>query len=117
QNALVGGDSTLVGGLVSALTLLLVNRAITAIVARVPGLEHRMIGDPVVLVSDGQPRWRVMQKQGVTREELQAAMRERGEDDLEDVRLAVLEVDGTISVIPQDDGGSGTRRRRVRGLR
>src|SRR5436309_3330491 len=56
QNALVGGDNSLAGGLVSALTLLLMNLLFTWLLNRFPALEKHVSGEPVVLVSDGQPR-------------------------------------------------------------
>ncbi len=111
QNALVGGDNTLAGGLVSALTLLLMNLLCTWLLNRFPRLERQMVGEPVVFVSDGQPRADVMRREGVTREELFAALREHGITRLDDVRLAVLEVDGDISVVPRDARVHRTRRR------
>lgn len=116
QNALVGGDSTLVGGLISALTLLIVNRITTWLLDRFPSLAHQLIGEPVVLISDGQPRWERMRKEGVTREELMAGVREHGVASLDDIRLAVLEVDGSISVVPRDARVHRTRHQ-VRGLK
>ena len=102
QNALVGGDQSLAGGLVSALTLLVMNQIYTWLLNRFPWLEKRMLGEPVVLVSDGHVRRNAMQREGVTRDELMAALREHGLTDLQDIRLAVLEVDGDISVVPSE---------------
>ncbi|HET8630909.1 MAG TPA: YetF domain-containing protein [Thermomicrobiales bacterium] len=116
QNALVGGDNTLVGGLVSALTLLALNRLFTWLLDHFPALERRMVGEPVVLVSDGVPRWSRMRREGVTREELMAGLREHGVASLDAIRLAVLEVDGTISVVPKEAQVHRTHRR-FRGLR
>jgi uncharacterized membrane protein YcaP (DUF421 family) len=115
QNGLVGGDTTLVGGLVSAGTLLLTNRLITALLDHFPGLQARLVGEPTVLVSDGQPQRERMRRQGVTHDELMAALREHGLTRLEDVRLAVLEVDGDISVVPRASPVHRSRRlRRVK---
>lgn len=116
QNALVGGDTTLVGGLVSALTLLIFNRLFTWLLDRFPSLAHQMVGEPVVLVSEGQPRWERMRKEGVTREELMAGVREHGVAELDDIRLAILEVDGTISVVPRGSNVHRSRHR-ARGLK
>lgn len=101
QNALVGGDTTLAGGLISALTLLLMNLLVTWLLNRFPWLEKRVVGEPAVLVSDGHAQWDRMRREGVTRDELMAALREHGVTGLKDVRLAVLEVDGDISVVPR----------------
>jgi len=116
QNALVGGDNTLAGGLVSALTLLILNRLLTWLFTRFAWLERHMVGEPVILVAEGRPQWARMQHEGVTREELLAALREHGMAELDGVRLAVLEVDGTISVVPREATVHRSRRR-ARGLR
>jgi hypothetical protein len=117
QNAMVGGDQSLAGGLISALTLLLTNRALTYLLDRFPAFRTELIGDPVVLVSDGCALERPMKQQCIECEELMAALREHGVADLEDVRLAVLEVDGEISVVPKQGGTVHRTRRRFRGLR
>jgi uncharacterized membrane protein YcaP (DUF421 family) len=75
-----------------------------------------MVGEPVVLLSEGRPQWERMAREGVTRDELLAALREHGVADLGEVRLAVLEVDGTISVVPRE-ATVHRARRRARGLR
>jgi uncharacterized membrane protein YcaP (DUF421 family) len=111
QNALVAGDNTLVGGLASALTLLLVNLAYTWLLNRFPRLGKHLVGEPVVLISDGYARWESMQSEGVTRDELMAALREHGVLHIGEVRLAVLEVDGTVSVVPAHALVHRTRRR------
>lgn len=111
QNALVGGDNTLVGGLASALTLLAMNYGFTYLLNRFPRLEKHVVGEPVVLISDGQARWDLMQREGVTRDELMAALREHGVENLTNVRLAVLEVDGTISVVTGEANIHRTHRR------
>ena len=111
QNALVGGDNSLPGGLVSALTLLLINLLYSWLLNRFPGLEKHMIGEPVVLITNGQVQWDCLKREGVTRDELMAALREHGVTGIDDVRLAVLEVDGTVSVVPVDAQVHRTRRR------
>ncbi len=116
QNALVGGDNSLAGGLVSAFTLMLMNRMLTSALDRFPSLHRAIVGEPVVLITDGRPRWERMRQEGVDRDELMAALREHGVAGLDGVRLAVLEVDGTISVVPKDSVVHRARRR-VRGLR
>ena len=116
QNALVGGDNTLVGGLVSAATLLLANFAFTSLVGHVPGLQHRLVGEPILLFSNGQLHQQGMRRSGLTVDELMTALREHGLAKLDDVKLAVLEVDGTISVVPKSATILRTRHR-FRGLR
>jgi uncharacterized membrane protein YcaP (DUF421 family) len=110
QNAMVGDDTTLAGGLVAAVTLLLMNRVITLILARSPGLQLRLVGQPLLIVSDGHLLPDAMRREGVSREQVMAALREHGIDKLEDVSMAVLEVDGTISVVPRQATIHRTRR-------
>lgn len=116
QNALVGGDTTLVGGLVSALTMLVINRLFTSLLTHFDWIEKTMVGEPVVLVSDGKIQWDRMRREGVDQKELMAGLREHGVADLEKVQLAVLEVDGTISVVPKGSTVHRTRRS-IRGMR
>jgi uncharacterized membrane protein YcaP (DUF421 family) len=111
QNALVGGDNTLAGGLVSALTLLLMNLLFTWSLDRFPWLERQVVGEPVVLVTDGRAQWQRLRDEGITKDELMAALREHGVTGLTEVRLAVLEVDGGISVVPRDSTVHHSRRR------
>jgi uncharacterized membrane protein YcaP (DUF421 family) len=116
QNAMVGDDNTLGGGMVAALTLLLMNRAITWLMLKQPGFREWMVGAPVLIVRDGKPLQDVMRRERLTREHLLAAMREHGIGDLEDVQMAVLEVDGAISIVSKEASVHRTRKR-FRGLR
>ena len=111
QNALVAGSTSLVAGLVSAATLLLVNLGLSWLLNRFPWLEKQLSGEPVVLIVDGEPCKDRMEREGVTREELMAALREHGVMRVEDVRLAVLELDGSVSVVPLEARVHRTKRR------
>ncbi len=111
QNALVGGDNSLVGGLVSAATLLVLNYLVTWLLNRFPSLEKKTVGEPVVLITEGRVQRQHMRREGVEDDELMAALREHGIGRPEDVRLAILEVDGTISVVPADARVHRTHRR------
>ena len=111
QNALVAGSNTLVAGLVSAATLLLLNLGLSWLLNRFPKLEKQLSGEPVVLIADGKPSKERMEREGVTDEELMAALREHGVQQLEDVLLAVLELDGSVSVVPREARVHRTQRR------
>jgi uncharacterized membrane protein YcaP (DUF421 family) len=110
QNAMVGSDNSLVGGLVAGTTLLVLNRVFTALIVRFPALSRKLIGEPLVIATDGQLLLGPMQREGVTREIVLAALREHGLSKVEDARLCVLEVDGTISVVPKDSTVHRSRR-------
>ncbi len=116
QNAMVGGDNTLLGGLVSALTLLLLNRLFTWFMQRSDTISDWMEGEPTLLVRDGKLITRQIQREGITKEHVLAAMREHGIDDLKQVQMAVLEVDGSISIVAKDAQIHRTHHR-LRGMR
>ncbi|WP_243029205.1 DUF421 domain-containing protein [Thermus albus] len=97
QNAMIGPDNSLTGGLLGAGLLLLLDR----LLARSP-LKGAFLGQPTLLVHDGRPITENLAREGVDLEELLAALREHGVAALKDVQVAVLEVDGTISVVPKD---------------
>lgn len=62
---------------------------------------HRLFTPgPAVIVKDGKPLPDVMRREGVDQEEVEMAVREHGYTDLKDVQMAVLEADGTISIVP-----------------
>ena len=103
QNAMTGPDTSLVGGIVAACTLLIMNY----VVAEASGGNRRfrrfIQGSPSLLVHNGKPIEAHMAREHVSTDELHRALREHGIDKLEDVALAVLEVDGSISVLKYDD--------------
>ena len=101
QNAMTGGKGDLSVGIVSAGTLLLIGYVATRLFLRSPQLEERLIGTPTVLIHDGKIERGHLQHEGVTETELLRVLREHNVPDPSDVRLAVLEVDGSISVVPR----------------
>ena len=99
QNAMVGDDTTLPGGLVAAATLLILNRLFTLLLRRSRRVERAMVGQPLLIMNHGHLLEDRMRREGITRDQVLAAMREHGLCRLEQARMAVLEVDGTISVV------------------
>ncbi len=103
QNALTYGSGQLAVGLVSAGALLVVDRLVGALFVKRPDLEQRLVGEPEIILADGALNRRVMEREGVSEEEVLTAARSMGLERLSQVRLAVLEDDGTISIIPKDE--------------
>jgi uncharacterized membrane protein YcaP (DUF421 family) len=103
QNAMVGPDNSLVGGLTAAATLLLMNMLASRIVFRGGRLASALRGSPTILVHEGQVIPEHLKKEGLTLEDLEQAFREHGVGRLADVHGAVLEIDGSISVVRNDD--------------
>ena len=103
QNAMTGPDTSVLGGIVAAATLLLLNY----LVAEVAGGNRRfrkfVQGQPSLLVHDGKIIAAHMAREHVTMDALQQALREHGIATYHDVALAVLEVDGSISCMKYDD--------------
>ncbi len=111
QNAMVGPDTSLVGGLIAAASLLTANAALARFRHRIPWLRKVAEGDPVVLMSDGALVDRHLAKEGIDAAELEQAAREHGLDGLKGVKQAVLEIDGTISIVPKSAETIRTKRR------
>lgn len=116
QNAMVGPDTSLAGGVVAALLLLALNGIVVRAGLRWPKLRRVLEGSPTLLVLHGEPLPEHLRREGLDEEALEAALREHGIAQLRDVEMAVLELDGSISVVPV---GAETKRvrRRVKQLR
>ena len=103
QNAMTGPDTSLVGGVIAAATLLVLNY----LIAEVSGGNRRfrkfIEGQPSLLIHDGQIMTASLAKEHVSLDELQRALREHGISTPNEVALAVLEVDGSISCLKYDD--------------
>ncbi|MCE5175489.1 MAG: YetF domain-containing protein [Bacteroidales bacterium] len=99
QNAMVGPDATLLGGLVAATTLFLVNYLLKYIQYRFPRFGKVVEGDTIMLVYEGKMIESHMKKAKITEDELMEAVREHGVSSIEEVNLAIMEVDGAISIL------------------
>lgn len=116
QNAMVGPDVTIFGGLVAASALLVTDQVFSRLVDRVPRFRSVLEGDPVLLVNDGRLLESHVRAAGLTEELVMQACREHGFENISDVKLAVLEIDGTISIVPVGTKSVRTRHR-VRAFR
>jgi len=100
QNAMVGPDTSLAGGIIAAVVLLLLNALVARLRLRWPRLRRFVEGSPTLLVLHGEVIADHLQREGLDQETLEAALREHGVAALSDVEMAVLEIDGSISVVP-----------------
>jgi uncharacterized membrane protein YcaP (DUF421 family) len=116
QPAMTGSDASLGGGLVIIATLVLTNRGVALARSHVPLVDRLLEAQPTVIARDGQWISKALEREDLEREDGEMALREHGIADISKVELAVLESDGTISVVPREggDGHHGRRRRRVR---
>jgi uncharacterized membrane protein YcaP (DUF421 family) len=97
QNAIIGPDDTLTGGLIGAATLIAINTIVVRFLYSHPRLERLVEGQPDCLIKDGQILEENLRKNTITREELEVAARKQGFDSLSDVETAHLEVGGALT--------------------
>ena len=100
QNAMVGPDTSLVGGILAAIVLLVLNAVVARLRLHWPRLRRLVEGTPTLLVLHGEVIPEHLRREGVDQETLETALREHGVAKLSDVEMAVLEIDGSISVVP-----------------
>lgn len=113
QNAMVGPDNTLWGGLAAATGLFVINYILKLVLKRFPTVDKLLEGEPMVLIYEGKVQQQNLDECMLTMDELKAAVREHGAKDISEVNLAMLEKDGNISVIT----GFGLKTMRKRKLR
>lgn len=104
QNAMVGPDTSLLGGLAAAAVLFTLNFAVKKAIALSPFAKKLLLDKPEILIHNGTPDFRVLAKLDISHDELKEAMREHGVERYTDVRLAMLEPDGNISIISAENG-------------
>ena len=103
QNAMTGPDTSLAGGAVAACTLLVLNYGVAAVSGSNRRLRRLIQGEPSLLVHDGKVIESHMARERVSMDELHRALREHGINSCDQVALAVLEVDGSISCLKYDE--------------
>ena len=115
QPAMTGPDASLFGGVIIVFSLLTANWAVGKL-DDIPAFHRLVTPAPTLLLKDGKLIEKAMEKEGITQDEVEMAMREHGLDDLALVKEAVLESDGSISIIGKDEK-TQRRRRKVRFIR
>lgn len=113
QNAMVGNSTTLETGIAAATALFIVNFILKDIFFKSRKISEFFQGDPVTLIYHGKVLGENLNKTGFTTDELMEAVREHGVEKFSQVDLAVLEVDGNISVLSQNFRRKTSKRRRA----
>jgi uncharacterized membrane protein YcaP (DUF421 family) len=98
QNAMNGGDNTVLGGVISATTLIVLHQAVAFMTYKSKKLEEWIEGSPRTLIHNGVLNESVMRGELLTHHELAAALRAVGCAEIEHVRVATLENNGQITV-------------------
>lgn len=116
QNAMVGPDTSVTGGLIAAGVLIVANYGVAQARQRLPFLQRALEGTPTLLIHDGKFLRENLRRESLDEDEVLMAIREHGVDKVADVRIAVLETDGSISVVSRDAKTLRTKKR-VRAIR
>ncbi len=99
QPAITGPDTSVTGGIVLIIALVGANYVVGRL-DRLPRFHNLFTAGPAVIIKDGKYVTQVMEREGVTQDECEMAIREHGMADVKEVQLGVLEPDGTISIVP-----------------
>jgi uncharacterized membrane protein YcaP (DUF421 family) len=102
QPAMTGPDFSVTGGFVIIAVLLALNLLVALVRLRVPFARKLLEGNPTIIARDGAWIDAAMDRSGVIMDDAMMALREHGIDKIDDVLLAVLETDGSISVVPTE---------------
>jgi uncharacterized membrane protein YcaP (DUF421 family) len=113
QNAMVGPDSSLLGGIIAAGSLFVVNFILKHYLYRNKKFNRFLQGHPVMLIHNGIALTENCKRQDITIDELESAIREHGVEKIEDVNLAVLEMDGNISILSENYNRKTVRKRKA----
>ncbi|OAZ02867.1 DUF421 domain-containing protein [Flavobacterium succinicans] len=112
QNAMVGSNVSLIGGILAALSLFVMNLIFKKLVFKSEWIKNWIQDKPEILVHNGKIEFETVAKLGITSEELEEVMREHGIEHFRDIKLAILEIDGDISMISGDNALRQTHHKR-----
>jgi len=112
QNAMVGSNSYLLGGIVAAFALFLINLLFKKTMLHSKFIKEMLQDKPEILIHNGKIDFKALSKLGISSEELQEVMREHGVEFYKDVKLAMFEIDGSISIISGEQDLKQTHHKR-----
>ncbi len=112
QNAMVGADTSLYGGMIAAFSLFLINFIFKKVMLKSKFIKGLVQDKPEILIHNGKTEFKTLARLGITSEELEEAMREHGIEYYKDVKLAMFEIDGNISIISGNENLKQTHHKR-----
>jgi uncharacterized membrane protein YcaP (DUF421 family) len=112
QNAMVGNNTSLYGGMVAALALFAINFTFKKVMSKSNFIKELVQDKPEILIHNGKIEFKTIDRLGITNDELQEAMREHGVEHYKEVKLAMFEIDGSISIISGDKNLRQTHHKR-----
>jgi uncharacterized membrane protein YcaP (DUF421 family) len=98
QNAIIGEDNSVAGGMIGAVTLLVTNYLVVRFLFRHRRLDQLMEGKPAILIKEGHVRKNEMARELLTTAELQSVIRRQGFDGIHDIETCILEPGGAFSI-------------------
>jgi uncharacterized membrane protein YcaP (DUF421 family) len=113
QNAMVGNDVSLEGGIIAAFSLFLINYIFKKVMLRFKFIKDLIQEKPEILIHDGKIDFKTVSKLGITSDELDEVIREHGVENYKYVKLAMLEINGSISIISGDENLKQTKHKRI----
>jgi uncharacterized membrane protein YcaP (DUF421 family) len=111
QSAMIGTNSTVLGGIVAATSLFIVNWLLRNLLFKNKKISQLLQGSALMLIYKGKVIQKHLDQANISLDELEAAVREHGVTDIIDVDLAVLEVDGNISILSHNFTKKSMRKR------
>jgi len=114
QNAMVGNNTSLLGGLAAAVVLFVINFALKKLIFKSKRFNDFMQEKPEILIHDGNLDFKKLSELNITSDELKEAMREHGIEHFTSVKLAILEIDGNISIISGENNLRQTHYKRIK---
>src|SRR5947209_14697715 len=106
QNAIIGDDNSISGGVIGAIGLLGINWVVVKLLYRAPRLNRLLEGSSTVLVRDGKIDKQAVRRESLTHEELMEVIHRQGFEHLSQVRRCILEPNGTFYVEPFEPSGA-----------
>ena len=112
QNAMVVSNASLYGGIIAAFSLFLINFIFKKVMLKSKLIKELVQDKPEILIHNGKTEFKTLARLGITSEELEEAMREHGIEYYKDVKLAMFEIDGNISIISGNENLKQTHHKR-----
>jgi uncharacterized membrane protein YcaP (DUF421 family) len=110
---MVGANTSLYGGIIAAFSLFLINYIFKKVMLRFKFIKDLIQEKPEILIHDGKIDFKTVSKLGITSDELDEVIREHGVENYKHVKLAMLEINGSISIISGDENLIQTKHKRI----
>ena len=103
QNAMVGANTSLISGIIAAFALFCINYVFKKVMLKSSFIKNLVQDKPEILIHNGITEYETLARLGITSDELEEAIREHGLEHYNEVKLAMFEIDGNISIISGKD--------------